>query len=128
MTEAIGPVCRDVELENSIVTLILLRLHGKPDVSDFLAKNVGWYGNIDELFKPIETDFHKRAESELFEKPQVVLEVQLDVVDVVLERVIPLDAATESKARVLFRIIIDESVELRIHHPCAHHLDPSGVF
>src|SRR5437016_4124466 len=65
---------------------------------------------------------------ELLQKANVVLEEQLNVIDVVFQLCIPVDAATEGKACVLFSVIIHETIEIRMHHARAHDLDPSCSF
>src|SRR6266404_5213508 len=66
--------------------------------------------------------------SKLFQEAHVVLKEQLEIVDVVLQHRVTLDTASESEAGILLRIIVDEPVQVRMHHPGAHHFNPSCSF
>src|SRR5205085_3109918 len=75
---------------------------------------------------PVERGLKPR--SKLFKKPHVVLKEQLQIVNVVLQHGVTIDAAAKRKAAVFFRVVIDESVKVRVNHAGAHHFDPSRAF
>src|SRR5262249_50737996 len=80
--------------------------------------------NFDEVLKPVIADLH----SELLQKPDVVLEVQLDVVDVVFQLRVALDAPSKGEARIFFRVVLHKSVQVRMNHPRTHHFNPAASF
>src|SRR5215831_7595526 len=65
--------------------------------------------------------------SELFQKPHIILEKQLQVVDVVSQHRITIDSAAECKAGVFVRIVIDEAVQVGMYHAGPHDFDPSRL-
>src|SRR6266581_7959972 len=66
--------------------------------------------------------------SKLLQKPHIVLEEQLEIVDVVLQHRVTFDAAAESKTGVFLRVIVHEGVQIRMHHAGAHYFDPARLF
>src|SRR5881396_3014816 len=66
--------------------------------------------------------------SKLLQKPHIVLEEQLEIVDVVLQNRVTVDASAESKSGVFLFVIVHEAVQVRMHHAGAHHFDPACLF
>ena len=61
---------------------------------------------------------------ELPQEPQIPLEEEADVRDLVADHEHALHAETESEALPLVRIDPDVPEHLRMHHAAAHHLQP----
>src|SRR2546428_13519299 len=66
--------------------------------------------------------------SKLLQKPHIVLEEQLEIVDVVPHHGVTFDAAAKSEAGVFLRVIVHKAVQIRMHHTGAHHFDPACIF
>src|SRR5688572_10266303 len=67
------------------------------------------------------------SRSELFQESEVVLEVELDIVDVVFQRMVPFDPTAKRESRVPGSVVSDIAVQLRIDHPGSHDFDPARM-
>jgi len=59
MVQAVGPIRRDIEIENRVSFAVFERLLRQADLSDPLPKHRRFNGDIDKFFKPAVTDLHE---------------------------------------------------------------------
>src|SRR5215213_2205439 len=64
----------------------------------------------------------------LFQEPDVVLEKQANVVELIHQRAHAIDSQTKRKPRILLRIHSDGAQHVRMHHSGTAQLDPARVF
>src|SRR5579871_355492 len=67
------------------------------------------------------------ASRKLPQKPHVILEIQLQIVDVVFQLRQPLDAQAEGESCIALGVILHEAVDRGIDHPSAEKFDPAGL-
>src|ERR1017187_3759649 len=72
--------------------------------------------------------FAKAIDSELLQEPNVALEEELNVVDVILHHGEAVDAQSKCPSRVLFRVNAPVPQHLGMNHAAAHHLNPAAFF
>src|SRR5437763_5728118 len=65
--------------------------------------------------------------SKLFQKPEIVLVIHLNIRDAVLQHVVALNAQAECKAGIFLRVVMDKREYTGIHHSGSHHLDPTRL-
>src|ERR1035437_8587336 len=64
--------------------------------------------------------------SKLLQEPHIALKEKLNIIHAVLQNGNPFHAHAEGESRNLRRIVVHESVHIRIDHAAAEQLDPSA--
>src|SRR5581483_2955041 len=124
MVHAVWPVGGDLHLENAVFGD---GFHGHPGEGKVVGKLAVVNLRVDELAQPMRRDLHLRK---LFQKTNISLEQQLDVINSVLQHGNAVNAHAKGKAANLLRIvaiIFNEFEDVRVHHAATQQLDPATL-
>src|SRR5256885_3517289 len=124
MVHAVWPIGGDLHFENAIFGD---GFHGHAGESEVVGKLAVVNLGVDELAQPMRRNLHL---CKLFQKTNISLEQQLNVVNSILQHRNAVNAHAKGKAADLLRIVavvFNKFEDVRVHHAATQQLDPATL-